>query len=494
MTLEINGDISEYYAETLALLFFPGSKFPKDGTGGFPLLSVELSEKDGEYIGKATFTDGERTESAQYSPAADTVSRQNAYMIKQIAVGGAVLEAGEKFCGFRPPWGILTGVRPAKIAVKAIERGETPEEIIPEDFFTSPEKAKIAAITARAEMKFITDEMRKRCSVYIAIPFCPTRCAYCSFVSYSSPRILSMIPAYLERLFVDIENTFRIINELGLTVETVYIGGGTPTTLSETELYSLLRKIGECTDVKKLSEFTLEAGRPDTITEEKMRIAREMGVTRVSVNAQTMNADILSAIGRKHTPEDFLRAFSDAEKSGIRDINVDLIAGLPGESAESFSSSVDKIISLDPSNITVHTFYVKRAATLTGEDPQVCRAVDGETVEAVSAAGKKLLSAGYMPYYLYRQKNTAANLENTGFAKIGHEGLYNIYMMEEVHSVFGAGASSMTKLVSPSKDDMKIVRISETKYPYEYLDPEKSSAEKRYRDLKKACFDFYGKQ
>ena len=301
-----------------------------------------------------------------------------------------------------------------------------------------------------------------------------------------------MIPDYVERLLVDIENTVKIIKELGLKIETVYIGGGTPTTLNENQLYRLLDKIGKCVDINSLAEFTVEAGRPDTINAEKMSILKSAGVTRVSVNAQTMNADVLKTIGRHHTPEDFLRAYEAARVSGIRDINVDLIAGLPGENLESFVSSVDKIVSLDPSNITVHTFYVKRAAELAKRDLSVCRAEDETVRSSVSYADSALLSAGYLPYYLYRQKNTAANLENTGFAKKDHEGLYNIYMMEEVHTVFGAGASAMTKFVSPKADEMKIVRISETKYPYEYLDGTKSTAEMRYTELRCAAMEFYG--
>ncbi|MDD6095349.1 MAG: coproporphyrinogen dehydrogenase HemZ [Clostridia bacterium] len=492
MTLNITGNISRYYAETLVLLFFPGSKFPEDGSGGDPTVTVELTE--GEVMhATAEIKDGDKRETAQYSPSPDTAARYGEHMLRQITVGGALLAAGEKFCGFLPPWGALTGVRPAKLAMKAMEAGDG-VKVLTEDYRCTVEKAKIAVMTAETEKRFITDEARRHCSVYVAIPFCPTKCSYCSFVSYSSPRLLSMMPGYLDRLLLDIENTFEVIHELGLTVDTVYIGGGTPTTYEEKELRRLLLKIGECTDVGALQEFTLEAGRPDTITAEKMRAAKDLGVTRVSVNAQTMNGEVLRSIGRRHTPEDFLSAYHIARESGIRDINVDLIAGLPGESFESFSDSVSRIIDLSPTNLTVHTFYVKRAAQLTRELSGVCRAQDEAVERAVSAAQAKILENGYIPYYLYKQKNTAANLENTGFSKIGHECAYNIYMMEEVHTVFGAGASSMTKFVSPHSDNMKIVRLSETKYPYEYLDPAKNSAEERYETLRKTAREFYGKK
>lgn len=491
MTLNIHGDISSYYAQTLALLFFPGSKFPEDGTGGYPVLDVELFP-DEPYRARASFFDGEKRESAEYTLPESAAGRHSAHMQKQLAVGGAVLAAGEKFCGFLPPWGALTGVRPAKAALGAEKHGDA-QRILCEDYLCTEEKAKIACLTAKTEKKFITPEARSHCSVYIAIPFCPSRCSYCSFVSYSSEKLLSLMPAYLERLLVDIENTFKVIRETGLTVDTVYIGGGTPTTYDEVSLSRLLSKIGECTDVSALHEFTLEAGRPDTITTEKLHVAKEHGVTRVSVNAQTMNPEVLRAVGRKHTPEDFLKAYETAAASGIRDINVDLIAGLPGESAESFSRSVSKILDLDPTNLTVHTFYVKRAAEMAKTMANVWRAEDMQTVAAVSDAQKRILDAGYVPYYLYKQKNTAANLENTGFSKIGHECEYNIYMMDEVHTVFGAGASSMTKLVSPTEENMKILRLSETKYPYEYLDGAKNDARSRYEKLLCAVKEFYGK-
>ncbi len=261
--------------------------------------------------------------------------------------------------------------------------------------------------------------------------------------------------------------------------------------LDEARLEALLSAVCRSIDPASLREFTLEAGRPDTITAEKMRIAKDFGVTRVSVNAQTMNGDVLKSIGRRHTPEDFLRAYGIAAASGIRDINVDLIAGLPGESAESFSASCERIISLDPTNITVHTFYAKRAAEIVKSENGVYRAKDTTASRAVSVAHASLLEAGYRPYYLYKQKNTAGNLENAGFSKVGHEGIYNILMMEEIHTVFGIGASAMTKFVSPADGGGRIRRLCETKYPYEYLDPAKNSAERHYSELSAACRAFY---
>lgn len=494
MTLYTEGNISRYYAETLVLLFFPGSKFPEDGSGGEPVVRMSVIEKDGGAVeGRVTICEGDREVTAAFCPSASTAGRVSREMLLKLSAGGAMLKAGREFCRTNPPWGMITGVRPAKLCLDMLEKGYGTEEVythLTEDFLCSPEKARIALSTAEREYPFVCDRRRRECSVYIAIPFCPTRCSYCSFVSFSSQKLLGLIPDYIERLCIDIKNTFDIIRSLGIRVATVYIGGGTPTTLDADQLEVLLSCINEQTDVSALDEFTVEAGRPDTIDAEKMAVLARGGVTRVSVNAQTMNDEILKSIGRRHTAEDFLRAYDIAKSSGIKDINVDLIAGLPGEHHESFADSVNKIIDLAPSNITVHTFYVKRAADIK-KSASVYRAEDENTVIAVERAQSALMGAGYSPYYLYKQKNTAANLENAGFCVNGHECLYNIFMMEEIHTVFGAGASAMTKLVSPKKDGMKITRICETKYPYEYLDPEKSDPQKRLASLSEAAHAFY---
>lgn len=476
MILENSDNLSRYYAESLVLLFFPGSKFPEDSSLDTDKINVRVTAqvKNGEFCGEAFIHDESGKEaSAEYVVPGSVAEGKSEEMCLKLASGGAMLKAGEAFTGTLPPWGMLTGVRPAKMAAEIMKGGADADKtarILCETFLCKPEKAKLAALTAKTESVYVNDRARGECSVYIAIPFCPSKCSYCSFVSFTSERLLSLIPQYLTALAVDIRDKFNIISELGLRVSTVYIGGGTPTVLSAPQLDFLLGTIASCTDISALDEFTLEAGRPDTITEEKLGIAASYGVTRISVNTQTLNDDILRSIGRAHNAHDFLRAYEAAVRSGIRDINVDLIAGLPGESCESFSDSLDRICELDPTNITVHTFYAKRAAEVVKNNKDIYRLADIETVAAVEYSQKKIISAGYLPYYMYRQKNTVANLENVGYSKPGHEGIYNIMMMDEIHTVFGAGASAMTKLVSRDPSDMKIVRICEPKYPYEYLD------------------------
>ncbi len=498
MILNVNGDISRYYAESLVLLFFPGSKFPEDSTLDTDKIEVNITVKikdDSAYAHVTIADDKGCVSTASYCVPDEICSGKSDEMKLKIASGGAMLKAGSDYTGVFPPWGMLTGVRPAKMAADLIGKGNKGEQAaksLCNIFMCDADKAKLAVLTAERESLFITEKARGECSVYIAIPFCPSKCSYCSFVSFTSERLLSLIPQYLLSLMSDIKSRFQLINELGLRVSTVYIGGGTPTVLTVDQLSLLLRTVSECTDVCALDEFTLEAGRPDTITAEKLSVAKSFGVTRISVNPQTLNDDILANIGRAHNTDDFFKAYELAKNSGIRDINVDLIAGLPGESIESFKNSLDKICELSPTNITVHTFYAKRAAEVVKKNKDVYRLADIETCAAVDYSQKKLLSCGYLPYYMYRQKNTVANLENVGYSKPGHEGIYNIMMMDEIHSVFGAGASAMTKLVSRNTDNMKIVRICEPKYPYEFLDDhEGETGNKRRQHLRNEAVNFY---
>jgi oxygen-independent coproporphyrinogen-3 oxidase len=297
-------------------------------------------------------------------------------------------------------------------------------------------------------------------------------------------------------MLLDLENTLKNIKELGLRLTTIYIGGGTPTTLNPAQMERLLSKIDEFVDTKELLEFTLEAGRPDTITKEKLQVAKAHGVTRVSVNPQTLNNDILKEIGRHHTVEDFYDAYEIAREVGFRDINVDLIAGLPGDDFKNFSETIDKIIELEPTNITVHTFCVKKASDALRNNSSVYSLSGGDAAKSVSYSQLKTKFAGYKPYYMYRQKNTVGNLENVGFSLEGHEGIYNVYMMEEFQTIFAVGAGAVTKLVKfdgNSHTDAQIMRLFRPKYPYEYLDEEngEGGSERRAKN-KQEIFKFFG--
>ena len=494
MIVKVNGNVKPYYVQTIAMIFFPGAKFPENEelTPDTVVLTLDMDENDGGVRSSVTIAQGETS----VSDGAEVLwSRSDDRdHVRKLSSGEALLKAGAKFTGYTPPWGILTGVRPAKVASELFERGYTTEEaaaVIAEEYFVTEKKAKLAAAVAASEAKLATDAARRECSVYVGIPFCPTRCAYCSFVSYTSPNLLKLIPDYLTALARDIDNIFSTIRELSVNVASVYIGGGTPTILTPDQLAFLLSKLREyVTDVR---EFTVEAGRPDTITADKLTTLARYGVDRISVNPQSLNDEVLRSIGRAHDTEMFFRAYETARASGIRNINVDLIAGLPNDTVDSFRSTIDRITALDPENITVHTFSVKRSAELRSEG---VFDRSGEIAAAsVDYSQTVLPEAGYLPYYMYRQKNTVGNLENVGYAKEGHEGLYNVYMMEEVHSIFAAGASAMTKFVSlPTENGVRIERVAEPKYPYEYLRDHDGETGQHRRDLlKQSALEFFGK-
>ena len=354
MKLFIDGDINNYYVQTLCMLFFPGAKFSQEEelTENSDVLSLTMRTSESGVTAYAEMRSGGKSVKKEwYEPYREGVTKVKS---AKIASGVAVLAAGEALFECTPPWGIMTGVRPAKIALPYVQSGMTTSQVrdaLCSEYFLNPKKAALLTDIAEKEAVIIKNTPNDTCSVYVSIPFCPTRCAYCSFVSYSTKRLLSMIDDYLEKLYQDIDRIFDNINRLGLRVLTVYVGGGTPTVLNADQIAALLGKITSRVDPATLAEFTYEAGRPDTVTVEKMRVIKSFGVTRVSVNPQTLNDMVLDSIGRHHTTDDFYRAYSIARDSGIKHINTDLIAGLPSESFTSFSRSVDEIIKLRPDNI-----------------------------------------------------------------------------------------------------------------------------------------------
>lgn len=474
MILHLEGDINRYYVETLCLIFFPGSTFGEneEKREGIPEVTVNVYKEEDKavtaYVSiKLNDRICEATESVPLSQEVAIATHSS------IAVGRAIFAAGKEMLGHIPPWGILTGVRPAKVAATLMKGGNgilKTKRILRDEYFLNPQKAALAVSVATNENKIVKKLPQNICSLYISIPFCPSRCAYCSFVSYTTPKLLSLVDEYIDALLLEIEEKIKLIKLAGLELVTIYIGGGTPTTLTVKQLTRLFKKLWELVDIDSLLEFTLEAGRPDTITEEKLLLAKKYGVTRISVNPQTLNDDVLREIGRKHSVEDFYKAFEIAKRSGIKDINVDVIAGLPNDDFKSFSETIDKIIELAPTNITVHTFTVKKAADVLRNNSSVYSINATDAIKGVSYAQLKTKFAGYKPYYMYRQKNTVSNLENVGFALEGHEGIYNVFMMEDIQTIFGVGAGAVTKLYRETESgENKLQRIFNQKYPYEYL-------------------------
>ena len=474
MKLHIEGNINAYYVQTLVMIFFPGEKFSEDENDAHK-LSLRLVEGELEVRAFVTLTCQGKTASAEATmPRREDMTADR---LKKIVIGHAVLNAAGELLHYRPSWGMLTGVRPSKVATELLLLGKSKSRVkrtLAADYLVIPKKAALATEVALLEQQIIGTPDKRDCSVYISIPFCPTRCTYCSFVSYTSKRLLSLIPAYLELLKREVAAKLALIRELGLRVKTVYIGGGTPTILTAPQLRELLETVRAGLDVSTLEEYTLESGRPDTIDAEKMAIAKAYGVTRVCVNPQTLCDEVLRGVGRGHNSEDFYRAYTIARESGIKCINTDLIVGLPADTFTTFSATFDEILRLDPENITVHTFCVKKAAEILRQDNRVYNLRGGDAGKCVDYSQIRAADAGYRPYYMYRQKNMVGNFENVGFAKEGTEGLYNIYMMEEVHSIFAAGAGAVTKLVNyaapESGKKSVITRLFNAKYPYEYLE------------------------
>ena len=391
----------------------------------------------------------------------------------------------EKLTGITPKWGLITGIRPVKRVNTLLKKGHSEEQIkntLKNKYLVKKDKIDLAIKTARTQENLINHIDNNSFSLYISIPFCPTRCSYCSFVSQTIDSVKSIIPQYVENLCEEIKYTAKIAKELDLKLDTVYFGGGTPTAITASELDILMKTVNISFDLSELREYTIEAGRADTITKEKLEVIKVNGATRISINPQTLNDNVLREIGRKHTVEQVFESYKLAREIGFDNINMDLIAGLPTDTIESFKETIDKVISLNPENVTVHTLSIKRAADLNRGDREV---LNNPAPEMVSYASEKLLDAGYSPYYLYRQKNTLGNHENTGYSKKGKDSLYNIFIMEEIQTILATGAGASTKLVYNDR----IERIFNYKHPLEYnnhfnLMLEKKSIIKEFYRLK----------
>ena len=374
--------------------------------------------------------------------------------------------AAKKIKNINLPWGVMCGIRPAKNVRSLMEEGYSDSEVVKilKDIYeVSDEKIELAKTVAENEKALLDEIGENSVSIYIGIPFCPTRCLYCSFVSTDIRVSGKYMNGFVEKLLLEIDKTAEIIEKMGAYVENIYIGGGTPTTLESHHLKSIFDRLKENFDFDKIKEFTLEAGRPDTITEAKLLEAKRGGVNRISINPQTMNNETLVKVGRKHTPDMVKNCFDMAKKIGFENINMDLIAGLPDETVDMFKYSLDEVINLDPENITVHSMAVKRAASLRFTDTELAKSKDMN--EMLSYTQKRMAQTGRKPYYMYRQKNISGNLENVGYAKDGFMSTYNINIMEEKQTIIALGGGGSTKLVMGDR----IERIFNFKDPLEYI-------------------------
>lgn len=381
----------------------------------------------------------------------------------------AFYRAAVKVLPEKPVWGALTGIRPGSLFTKMLEDGMSEEQAVRRMeslYCVDRDRALLCADTSRASLAVKKSLNERDIALYIGIPFCPTRCAYCSFVSQSIEKNMDLIPPFFEVLLKELRLLGETVRALRLNVIAVYIGGGTPTTLSSQQITELAGCLYESFDLKNMREFSIEAGRPDTITEDKLAAIERSGATRISINPQSMSDEVLAAIGRRHSAEDIRRAYRKARELTSADINMDLIAGLSGDTEERFRATVDEVIAMEPENITVHTLALKRGTKLTLEGAPLPD--KAEVAKMLSYAQTALQRAGYKPYYLYRQKFMSGGFENIGWAKENKESLYNILIMEELTTILAAGGGASTKLINPKTG--KVERIFDFKYPKEYIE------------------------
>lgn len=435
--------------------------FPLGAERLFDLLSdgrAKLEFVFNENRCELTLTVGERVEKVFEDMTIDAVLASDKREI--ICAARAFWRAGGKICGFYPEWGIIDGVKPVRLYLNLLSGGADAAKIIGENYLLSPEKAQLVSEVGDFEYEIAKKLPSDSYNLYVSIPFCPTRCKYCSFIS-ADAAMSRLIPNYLDALCEEVKNTAEIMRDM--TLNTVYIGGGTPTVFTAQQLKILLSEIKSSFGYNNI-EYTLEAGRPDTLNAEKLAVAREYGVNRMSVNTQTTNNDVLAAVGRRHTAEDYFAAFEMARKAGIPVINTDLIAGFEGDT---FRKSLDDVIALSPENLTVHTLCVKNAAGFR-EDGFVRK--NENIASMLEYARSKCHINSYFPYYLYKQKNALDGLENVGYAKKGTECVYNVCMMSELNSTVALGAGAATKMVYPHRISDRTVGFFDCKYPKEYIE------------------------
>lgn len=461
----INHDY-HYEIENITRLFFQNEKL---------VVEREFEPEDEAYIYTEIRTDNDRTE-ALVDVFVDGTHRTNSVFVNsdsddvELEISILLYDIFTQITGITPPWGVLTGVRPIKLFRRYAEKFgfDYAVDRYKNKLKVSQEKILLTIETEKNESEILRLSKSNSYSLYISIPFCPSRCSYCSFVSSAvAKNTAPLVEPYVELLCKELEATAEYAGRLGLNLESVYMGGGTPTTLNAQQMRRVLSTVNNCFDISNCREFTVEAGRPDTITEEKLEAIISCSVDRISINPQTLNDGVLETIGRRHTAQQAIDAFHLARQYGFNHINMDLISGLPNDSYQSFVSTLDRVIELDPESITVHTLSMKRASNLTMDGKQLLREEANRTANMLTYANKALHMAEYFPYYLYRQSKMVGNLENTGWSKKGREGIYNVYIMDETHTILACGAGAVSKLKSDKEDYLE--RIFNYKYPYEYI-------------------------
>ena len=474
MKLTFRGHDDRYAVEQSLLAFFPEERPVYEGEDGPRHAEVTLHQGAVYATGVTALTyDGKTARASARVSLAGAADEYERERLRQRALKLSFFRAARDITGATPSWGALTGIRPAKLVRTMLEEGYTParaDRELRDVYCVSPARRRLALESAQAGLRAKRDLKPNDISLYIGIPFCPTRCAYCSFVSASVEKSFALIPPYLEALTAEVEAAGRMVRETGLRVKSFYMGGGTPTTLSAGQMDALLTAVNKAFDLSGCVEYCIEAGRPDTIDREKLQVLLDHGADRISVNPQSLEPQVLRAIGRQHSPEDIEKAMTLATSMGFPHVNMDLIAGLPADTPEGFRRTLDKCLTFGADNITVHTLSLKKGSRILLEGLPIPTAE--AVAEMLDYADPALRARGFAPYYLYRQKYMSGSFENVGWCISGAEGLYNIYIMEELHSILSLGAGGSTKMVDTKRN--RIERVFHPKFPLEYIQrPEK---------------------
>ncbi len=467
MNLILQGHTFRYETENICRLFLPQEEIrvtdtAADSDGVVAYARFEKGAAETRLIGRVVLDDFD--EQLEHTIPNDHPNYRDTC---ELWLCTLLYHLFSRLFGIEQGWGIVTGVRPVKLLRHLTEeQGEEAALAYFRDvLLVSDRKRALCQETLHRENTLLSLSKPDSFSLYISIPFCPTRCDYCSFVSRAIERAGKLIPVYVDTLCEEIAYTGRLAKELGLRLETVYFGGGTPTSLSAEQLAKLMDTVARSFDLSYLREYTVEAGRPDTVTADKLRAIKQAGASRISINPQTLQQHVLNAIGRRHTVQQFYDAFDLARQCGHQNINTDLIAGLPKDTVEGFIETLDGILGLSPESVTIHTLSMKRASNLVVQHRADYNGRE-DAIRMVALSEQRLPAAGYAPYYLYRQSRCVGNQENVGWAKPGYEGLYNVYIMDETHTILGCGAGAVTKLKNPYSDYLE--RIFNYKFPYEY--------------------------
>ena len=456
MKLTLTGHDDRYAVEQLQMALFP------EGTEGEALSTLHRGKIWLTATTKITL-EGKTVTASRRIKAADETVRLRRQALQQSYYLAAI-----QLLPALPAWGALAGVRPTKITTKHMLEGGTPAsaaKLMQDVYYVTPERRKLAVDCSISTVNAARLLEPTDLSLYVGIPFCPTRCTYCSFVSRTIGKKTELLDPYLNALLKEMEITGKLLADSGRQLRTIYIGGGTPTTLSTAQMAYLLDAIRDSFDLSRCIEFTVEGGRPDTLDAEKLRAIREHGADRMSINPQTMEDHVLRACGRPHKAADVVRAYGEAVDAGFKAINMDLIAGLPKDDFDGFKRSLDSVAALNPANITVHTLALKKGADLFEKREGLSS--PAEVTAMVDYANETLRSLGYKPYYLYRQKYMSGSFENVGWSRDELDCLYNIYMMEEVHTILSLGGGGMNKVNFP---DGSLKRFHNPKFPEQYIE------------------------